>query len=174
MRLNSLHLVNFRQHADSRLEFDLGGATAAPVPGVNHDAILAQYANLDGELHVTILSDPDPAAEYIVLESVTNIVGSFTNVASGGDLEEEEGRGMFTVYYGLGSPYPADQVVVTNFRELCRADLNGDGAVNVSDLLILLAGWGPCQAVCPADVDRDGSVNVWDLLEILSNWGACP
>jgi len=158
----------------SRLEFDLGGATAAPVPGVNHDAILAQYANLDGELHVTILSDPDPAAEYIVLESVTNIVGSFTNVASGGDLEEEEGRGMFTVYYGLGSPYPADQVVVTNFRELCRADLNGDGAVNVSDLLILLAGWGPCQAVCPADVDRDGSVNVWDLLEILSNWGACP
>ena len=24
MRLNSLHLVNFRQHADTRLEFDLG------------------------------------------------------------------------------------------------------------------------------------------------------
>ena len=24
MRLNSLHLLNFRQHADTRIEFDLG------------------------------------------------------------------------------------------------------------------------------------------------------
>jgi hypothetical protein len=53
------------------------------------------------------------------------------------------------------------------------ADLNCDGVVNVSDLLILLGDWGPCvdPDACPADLNDDGVVNVSDLLILLSNWG---
>lgn len=52
-------------------------------------------------------------------------------------------------------------------------DLNGDGVVNVFDLLDLLADWGECADVedCPADLNGDGSVNVFDLLDLLANWG---
>jgi hypothetical protein len=52
-------------------------------------------------------------------------------------------------------------------------DLNGDGVVDVSDLLILLGAWGPCppSGDCPADLDGDGAVNVSDLLILLGNWG---
>jgi len=52
-------------------------------------------------------------------------------------------------------------------------DLNGDGVVNVSDLLILLSAWGDCPvgAPCPADLNGDGVVNVSDLLILLANWG---
>jgi hypothetical protein len=52
-------------------------------------------------------------------------------------------------------------------------DLNGDGVVNVSDLLILLANWGLCPEGndCPADLNDDGVVNVSDLLMLLANWG---
>ncbi len=52
-------------------------------------------------------------------------------------------------------------------------DLNGDGIVDVSDLLILLAAWGPCddERDCPADLNGDGTVNVSDLLLLLANWG---
>lgn len=52
-------------------------------------------------------------------------------------------------------------------------DLNGDGVVDVSDLLILLAAWGPCprSGDCPADLNGDGSVDVSDLLVLLANWG---
>ncbi len=52
-------------------------------------------------------------------------------------------------------------------------DLNGDGAVNVIDLLILLEAWGPCLNInnCPADLSGDGVVNVIDLLILLANWG---
>lgn len=53
-------------------------------------------------------------------------------------------------------------------------DLNGDGVVNVLDLLALLSGWGDCPtppANCPADLDRSGSVNVIDLLTLLAKWG---
>jgi hypothetical protein len=52
-------------------------------------------------------------------------------------------------------------------------DLNGDGVVNVSDLLILLGAWGDCPQAeaCPADLNDDGVVNVSDLLILLENWG---
>lgn len=50
------------------------------------------------------------------------------------------------------------------------ADLNGDGIVNISDLLILLGQWGDC-ADCPADFNGDGVVNVFDLLVLLGAWG---
>lgn len=49
-------------------------------------------------------------------------------------------------------------------------DLNCDGVVDVSDLLILLAAWGNCEN-CPADLNGDGTVDVSDLLVLLANWG---
>ncbi len=33
---------------------------------------------------------------------------------------------------------------------------------------------GTCQAVCPSDINGDGSVNVTDLLALLATWGTCP
>ncbi len=54
-------------------------------------------------------------------------------------------------------------------------DLNGDGAVNVLDLTVLLGAWGPCPLpcppVCPADINGDCEVDHLDLLTLLGNWG---
>jgi hypothetical protein len=53
-------------------------------------------------------------------------------------------------------------------------DINGDGVVNVIDLLALLAAWGDCPEPpdgCPADFDGDGDVDAADLLTLLANWG---
>ena len=52
-------------------------------------------------------------------------------------------------------------------------DLDGDGTVGVTDLLILLGDWGRCppKGECPADLNGDGSVGVVDLLILLGNWG---
>ena len=54
----------------------------------------------------------------------------------------------------------------------CPWELDGTGTVGVSDLLALLAGWGPCKG-CPADFDGDGFVGLSDLLALLANWGPC-
>ena len=48
-------------------------------------------------------------------------------------------------------------------------DLDGDGAVNVSDLLLLLADWGTCPG-CVGDISGDGVVDTNDLLTLLANW----
>ena len=57
---------------------------------------------------------------------------------------------------------------------LCPADIDANGAVNVTDLLALLAAWGVCPAPCLPDINGDGVVNVSDLLELLARWGVCP
>lgn len=60
----------------------------------------------------------------------------------------------------------------------CPADINGNGAVNVDDLLALINAWGPCPSGnCPADIappGGNGIVNVDDLIKIINSWGACP
>ncbi len=55
----------------------------------------------------------------------------------------------------------------------CPWDLDGTETVGASDLLALLASWGPRKG-CPADFDRDNNVGASDLLALLANWGPCP
>ena len=52
-------------------------------------------------------------------------------------------------------------------------DLDGDGVVDVADLLILLGSWGLCADCtnCLADLDGTCSVSTTDLLILFSNWG---
>ena len=50
-------------------------------------------------------------------------------------------------------------------------DINGDGYVNVSDLLVVIDQWGLTNS--PADVNSDGIVDVTDLLIVVGNWGPC-
>lgn len=54
----------------------------------------------------------------------------------------------------------------------CPADLNGNGMVNVDDLLAVINAWGASGG--PADVNNDGVVNVDDLLAVINAWGSCP
>ncbi|MHC5115261.1 MAG: hypothetical protein ACYTGP_12630 [Planctomycetota bacterium] len=52
-------------------------------------------------------------------------------------------------------------------------DLNGDGVVDILDLLDLLAQWGDCPDPpdpCPGDLDLSGDVGINDLLILLANW----
>ena len=54
----------------------------------------------------------------------------------------------------------------------CLGDLNHDGFVDFSDLLILISAWGACNN-CEEDLNQDGTVDFQDLLVLLANWGAC-
>ncbi|MBC8522471.1 hypothetical protein H8D29_00940, partial [PVC group bacterium] len=48
-------------------------------------------------------------------------------------------------------------------------DVNGDGNVDVTDLLSVISAWGPCGG-CLGDLDNNGTVDVTDLLIIIGNW----
>lgn len=76
----------------------------------------------------------------------------------------------------------ADGNGVLDVCERCAGDADDSGEVNVTDLLAVLAGWGPCafrclpgviDPDCPADTNVDCVVDVADLLTLLANWGPC-
>jgi hypothetical protein len=122
--------------------------------------------------------------------------GNFTpeSAADTGELEYLQGFQFGDAYkqYGIDygwhlavvdyAPGATNTVTVTidqmtvefTVPELVLGDLNNDGMVGITDLLALLAAWGPCPAppaACAADLNLDGSVGVGDLLLMLANWG---
>lgn len=82
---------------------------------------------------------------------------------------------MIGARFGDGAVWNSGSVYVFDaVGEDCDADLDGERIVGLTDLLILLAAWGPCPDPpdpCPADINDDGSVGVSDLLILLVNWG---
>ncbi len=64
-------------------------------------------------------------------------------------------------YEYQGNPFPVKP-----------GDIDGNGVVNVTDFLLLLAAWGPClEDCCLADFDLNGDVGITDFLILLANWG---
>jgi hypothetical protein len=55
---------------------------------------------------------------------------------------------------------------------LAAGDVNADGTVDVSDVLSLIDGWGPCGEMCLDDLDANGTIGVDDLLSVLAHYQA--
>ncbi len=101
---------------------------------------------------------------------------------------EQFASGVWTKLYDTGQgaacPVPAPGYsVALPFQVLgtvsagnpCAADVNGDLAVNVDDLVAVVLGWGPCSPASPcyADTDGNGFVDADDLVAVILGWGGC-
>jgi hypothetical protein len=77
----------------------------------------------------------------------------------------------------VGSVYDNDNginsgsVYIFDIDGLDCPDINGDGLIDVSDLLAVIDQWG--ATISLADVNQDGIVDVSDLLMVVGNWGPC-
>lgn len=84
--------------------------------------------------------------------------------------------GRFIAFDSDASNYTHDtneqRNVFLHDQEGLVGDINGDGDVDVSDLLELLSSWGPCIPgfACFPDLDGSGNVGVIDLLLLLASW----
>jgi hypothetical protein len=65
-----------------------------------------------------------------------------------------------------------DNTRITTTPPALPGDGNGDGVVDVDDLLMVINGWGECPKVdpCPGDLNASGDVDVDDLLLVINNW----
>jgi hypothetical protein len=127
---------------------------------------LGSQANLlhfDGETWSLRAAPPIPAGQ------------SWRSVRS---LAAVEGAAGACELWAAGTSYDASNVGSTyTARPQALAptppgDLNGDGSVDVFDLLVLLGAWGQCGscAQCAADLNGDCVVDVFDMLILLGNW----
>jgi hypothetical protein len=110
------------------------------------------------DLNERIVNVPDIGRSLFLhvatgINSAGQIVGKFGSFASGEPLS------------------PGRVFVLTPVPGSNPADVNGDGEVNIDDLLAVINAWGPCAPPCAADVDGNGVVNIDDLLAVINNWG---
>lgn len=63
-------------------------------------------------------------------------------------------------------------IVVEELPNACPADIDGDGTVDVNDLLAVIGDWGSCPD-CDTDINDDTVVDVNDVLSVIAAWGPC-
>lgn len=162
---------SWSQLPEGTVEFGIGGYAA----GSEHDQITGietsgtSTAHLGGTLKVWLTEDFEPqVGDVFTLIAAHTITGQFDNTILPPGFQV-----FYEQYPGLAPDY-----VKVCYTGPCPADLapnDGDGWVDVSDLLALLASWGPCEN-CPADLaprGGDGQVDVSDLLALFAAWGQC-
>jgi hypothetical protein len=131
-------------------------------------------AVIDGDeatLQVQIFEDASAGTGYaqLIYQDVDFLDPEFDEGASA-TVGYQAGGIENDVQWSFNTPGSVQAGDVLTLRRV--GDANGDGVVNVSDFLLLLAEWGPCAACdCAADFDGDGEVSVTDFLLLLTSWG---
>jgi hypothetical protein len=142
-----------------KLKIDINGAA-------HDELIVGGTATLSGNLIVS--GSPTGGQSYTIL-TAQNIIGTF---------------GQTTLPPGMTVSYTPTAVIVQAAPgELCSADIapqpDGNGIVDVDDLLAVINAWGACEPeeYCAADIapsaDGNGVVDVDDLLTVINAWGVC-
>lgn len=52
----------------------------------------------------------------------------------------------------------------------CPADLDGNGEVDINDLLVVVGAWGTAEG----DITGDGATSIEDVLAVIAGFGGCP
>jgi len=146
----------YTQNAGGRLSLDIAGSLFNDQDYLE----VTGPATLGGELNLNLVGafEPIEGQQFTIL-TASSVTGTFSSIT--GDP-------------GFSVAYTPTSVVITYEGVGQIGDVNGDGVVNVADLLLVIGAWGAC-AGCDADIAPhpagDGIVNVADLLLVISNWG---
>jgi hypothetical protein len=159
---------------DRALGFDAGAAHVFRNTGGGWEET-AKLTNSDGAPldlfggSVSLDSDVAMIAASGAIPAATYAFAGFSGI----DCNDNGNPDACDIFAGF-----SEDLNVNGIPDECEAigDLNGDGLVNVRDLLALLAAWGACDEPCPpacmGDTNGDCQVDYVDLLTLLSNWGA--
>jgi hypothetical protein len=104
----------------AELRIDLAG-DAASLAGVGYDAIEATGAvDLGGTLAIEVapqvLAGLTAIEEFTILFGSSCVSGAFENAPSGAAFPLPGGLGWMRAYYGPGSPYDPNSVVLTSYN----------------------------------------------------------
>ena len=146
---------------DPELRFGTG-IESGPTPIVLMNEPLEADADSDGDIDV---------ATHFYMHINGKGYGQYdvTNVFLG-DVYVDTGWPFGWQYVDIDRIYMDGYMDITPLENVCPADVNGDGAVDVSDILAAIGNWGGSG---DGDVDGSGVIDVSDILAIVSAWGPC-
>ena len=114
--------------------------------------------------HVTLVDNHNNDCDG---DTADVMYAGFLSVGAGATLDTNGYVIYVTDYENLGTIIGGDDVIIID--PPVYGDLNGDGLVNIDDMLIVIGQWGPCDG-CVADINETGVVNIDDLLIVIGNW----
>ena len=150
------------------------GSTSIDHNLYTHNGMIFE-ANYRSGLRIFETSNPTSPTQYGYFDTYpNNDAASFNGLWNvypyfpsgtviGSDLE----RGLFVWELGIIDP-------CTLPMPACADDIDGDGFVNVNDILIMIGNWGVCGdgTFRPVgDVNGSCCVDVTDLLQVIGSWG---
>ncbi len=164
----------------------VGATGVGPISGLAHDD--------SAGITYGIAGGPGPAAFYTInlATGQATLVGS-TGIQAGslefgpdgnlyaggtgpnqGELYQIDPSTGASIFVGITGFGPVTGLTLFGVPTPCPWDCSAapSGAVDVPDLLALLALWGSGPSDC--DFDGSGVIAVPDLLKLLANWGPCP
>ena len=163
---------------------DFLGPTYVPI-GIEPMDMTAVDFNLDGNNDLAAITTDDDGFQVVrILQNNGNLTftsidvgkGEFPILVDAGDIDGNGNKELVTIgdsgalRNGGGEPLMSVREVLSTCN--CIGDANCDEAVNIDDLLGVLAEFG-CDTGCGFDINQDGVTNIDDLLIVISSWGPC-
>jgi hypothetical protein len=135
-----------------------------------------EYSYADGQYwDDTFYAVPASAVTAEVMLYYQSTSKEFIEFLRDANTTNDVGQQLFDLWNENGKCPPttmASATISLTPPASCVGDIDGNGVVDVSDLLALLAAWGSADP--DADLDDSGIVDVSDLLLLLAAWGPCP
>ncbi|MHC5114514.1 MAG: hypothetical protein ACYTGP_08825 [Planctomycetota bacterium] len=159
----------------------LWGPTGVTIADLGEQGTGFFDASWDGTTLSAAVSRPEPDAPSVHVHRVDG-AGTVDPVAlavsgvteSGTVAADSLGADLTLSWFELESGFNGDvfaqRLNADGTLGVNVADLDGDGDVDFADLLLVIAGWGPCPDTCPADLNGDGAVGFADVLIVIANW----
>lgn len=138
------------------------GIIDGPAPITLLDEALETDADEDGDIDIAAQFKMHINGKGYGQYDVTNLFF--------GDVYVDTGWPFGWQYVDIDRIYLDGYMKITPISIECPEDTNGDGVVDVSDVLAAIGNWGQSGA---GDVDGSGVVDVSDILAMVSAWGAC-
>ena len=138
------------------------GTENGPAPFVFTDEAIESDADSDGDIDLTAYIFMQLNGKGFGQLDITNIYLGDVWVDMGWPFGDQEVQ--------LDRIYMDGQMDITDIDFPCSEDTDGDGFVNVTDLLTVIDNWGGSGT---GDVNSDGIVDVSDILAIVGAWGPC-
>ena len=138
------------------------GLVDGPAPIVMMDDSIAADADSDGNIDVSADVFMQVNGKGSGQFDITNVYLGTVLVDTGFPFGWQEVQ--------IDRIYLDGQMNITDIANPCPGDIDGDGAVDVTDILITIGNWGGSG---DGDINDDGVVDVSDILALVASWGPC-
>jgi hypothetical protein len=133
-----------------------------------HDiVVVADHPTLGGVVYVFVNQSRNPG-ELAFDAPLVFTAGPGPNVVVSGPLD---GDGLIDLVTANADEGSGSVSALLNTSECLCADFNGDGLINVIDMVAVILAWGMPDP--DADYNGDGVVDVQDLVQVVIEWGEC-